>query len=468
MFRSCVLLTLGALVAASGFCFGADAQTKVITRADSQVTSPGESRLLEEVGRRENKLSKQRFNLVQYVGPDESMPIELFVLQSNAEYVISLWFETTQNSFEVDLRDSAGNSLASSQGWRAEQHLEQTLLAGKYTLSVRPIGGARVHGLIGIKGPAVSRCKIDRTRLTEQPADPEHGYWWPYLLVTPAPLGSDAPPAPSASTLFVAPNNPGAATDDVDLLRASAICELGYGRNAGTLAIADSLGTPILVPLFPRPDLPAELSNLQLQALARASLDERLEPRLKRVDLQLIAMIDAAREKLLAMGQPVRKRVLMAGFSTSGAFTNRLTVLHPERVLAAAAGSPGGWPIAPVTVDQGDELRYPVGIADVKDLTGQAIDLDMLRCVRLLFLLGDIDNNDSVGKRDSFSDADSTLINRRFGDTLVARWWPAQRLYNVAGLKRTEFKLYHGVGHEMTPEMWNDILSAFRTALSTP
>jgi dienelactone hydrolase len=325
-----------------------------------------------------------------------------------------------------------------------------------------------VHGVVGIKGLAVNRCEIDRSRLTEEPADPEHGYWWPYLLVTSAPRGSDAPRTLGAGTLFVAPNNSGAATDDIELLRASAICELGSGSNAGKLAIADSLGTPILVPLIPRPELRAESSNLQLQALARASFDESLDPKFKRVDLQLTAMIDAARKKLAATGQPIQTRVLMAGFSASGAFTNRFTVLHPERVLAAAAGSPGGWPIAPVAVDQGDALRYPVGIADVKELTGQAVDLDALRRVRLLFFLGDLDDNDSVGSRDSFSDADSALINHRFGDKLVARWWPAQRLYNSAGLEHVEFKIYHGVGHEITPEMWNDILNTFCKALSAP
>ncbi len=124
---------------------------------------------------------------------------------------------------------------------------------------------------------------------------------------------------------------------------------------------------------------------MQLQALARASLDENLGPRFKRVDLQLIAMIDAAREKLAAELPelpPVRSRVLMTGFSASGAFTNRFDMLHPQRVLAAAAGSPGGWPIAPVRVDQGDHLSYPVGIDDVEVLTGQPIDLAALRDVR--------------------------------------------------------------------------------------
>ncbi len=71
-------------------------------------------------------------------------------------------------------------------------------------------------------------------------------------------------------------------------------------------------------------------------------------------------------------------------------------------------------------------------------------------------------------ERDSFSNDDKGLIFRRFGETLVSRWWPAQRLYNIAGIKSAQFKLYHRIGHEMTPEMWNDVLNTFRKALGNP
>jgi hypothetical protein len=37
----------------------------------------------------------------------------------------------------------------------------------------------------------------------------------------------------------------------------------------------------------------------------------------------------------------------MIGFSASGAFTNRFTLLHPEMIKAASIGAPGGWPIVP-------------------------------------------------------------------------------------------------------------------------
>jgi dienelactone hydrolase len=157
--------------------------------------------------------------------------------------------------------------------------------------------------------------------------------------------------------------------------------------------------------------------------------------------------------------------VLITGFSASGSFANRFAVLHPDHVLAAAVGSPGGWPIAPVTSAHGEALPYPVGIAEVDALTGAPVDLAALRRVRFLFLLGDADTNDAVPYRDSFSAADEALIMRRFGKTPVARWDAARRLYESAGL-HAQYRLYRGVGHQLSRDMKADVEAMFRAALA--
>jgi hypothetical protein len=71
------------------------------------------------------------------------------------------------------------------------------------------------------------------------------------------------------------------------------------------------------------------------------------DKRLHRIDLQLLAMIDDARRRLGARDMPVREEVLMTGFSASGAFVNRFVVLHPARVMAAAAGAVNGMLMLP-------------------------------------------------------------------------------------------------------------------------
>ncbi len=120
-----------------------------------------------------------------------------------------------------------------------------------YAITVRATDGARVYGLIGLKGPVIGGCEIG-SQLTEQPADPPR-YWWPYLLFRPTSLTSVNPKPSGVPTLLVAPNNSGWPIDDVKLLRASAKCEL---RDSSILGVADGLGTPVLMPLFPRPELP--------------------------------------------------------------------------------------------------------------------------------------------------------------------------------------------------------------------
>jgi hypothetical protein len=444
----------------------------VVEPSSSEASTASSFRLAEKASRIGVKIGKQGFHVPYVVMPGGPTTFELFVAPY-VEHVISLWFATEQGTIAIELFDPGGQLLASWQRPRGEWNFEQELAPGKsgtYVVSVQAVGGARVHGVIGIKGPVVDRCAIDKNRLMPQPADPPR-YWWPYLLVKPI---ADARVSAHPGTLFVEPNNTGFESEDGELLRASAICELHFGESVGPLAVADSLGEPLLIPLFPRPE------QLYLQALTRASLSEDLADRFNRVDKQLIAMIDDARAKLLEeMHRPIQERVLMVGFSASGVFTNRFALLHPEKVLAAAVGGPGGWPIAPVSDDQGKMLPYPVGIADLgtKELGGKPVDLAALQRVRFLFLLGDADTNDAVPCRDSFSDSEASLINNLFGtvgfkcgegtETVVKRWWHARRLYHAAGLN-ARFRLYPNVRHEMgmTPIMWNDVLDMFREELA--
>ncbi len=362
--------------------------------------------------------------------------------------------------------------------WRVDQSFVRVMVPGKYFIKLPD--GARVYGAIGIKVMYYhGRCKIkDLTghpgELKKYPADPANHFFWPYLLFTPTLPAADSS---KLGTLLVVPNNT-AATENLQVIRETAKCALMDVVDSGdinALKFAKSLGTPILVPLFPRPELKEIASNVELQALTRASFEEISQgSSFERVDRQLMAMIDDARNRLAAEHRPVQARVLMAGFSAAGSFTNRFTVLHPERVLAAAVGSPGGWPIAPVAVDQGETLRYPVGIADVEKLTKRAVDFKALRRVHFLFFVDDADTNDSAEYRncatkyhDCYSDADAALINRLFGETMVKRWGQAERLYHAAGVRDAEFKIYHeGAGHKVTDDMRKDIEHMFREALS--
>jgi dienelactone hydrolase len=218
--------------------------------------------------------------------------------------------------------------------------------------------------------------------------------------------------------------------------------------------MAEKLGVPMLVPAFPRPEA------VYTQALTRAAMVTSVA-KLERIDLQLIAMVDDARKSPALKNIPLDAKILIVGFSASGMFANRFTALHPERVKAAAIGSPGGWPIAPVSQWSGKPLRYPVGVADVKELTGQAFDTTAFEAVPLFFFMGNDDDNDSVTHTDSFDPDDRDLVNDTFGFCLLSRWPAAKQIYDSIGSNCT-FKLYPDVEHDFTSAMRKDVVSFFR------
>jgi hypothetical protein len=184
-------------------------------------------------------------------------------------------------------------------------------------------------------------------------------------------------------------------------------------------------------------------------------------------------MVDDAKERLFTSLHPpsqpvnVENKFLMMGFSASGMFTNRFTLLHPERVRAAAIGSPGGWPLAPLGEWSGVNLGYPIGVWDVKELVGKEFDIESVKSIPLYFYMGDQDTNDSVPYRDGYDEEDAQLIFQYFGDTPVKRWPIAENMYKSVGCA-SRFVLYPGVGHTITNQMVNDVKTFFLEQIANP
>jgi predicted esterase len=292
-------------------------------------------------------------------------------------------------------------------------------------------------------------------RLTKATPAADAAFHWPYYLYMPTWL-EDNRILHKPIHLLVLPNNTGVASDDpaVDD-RAARDMVFPFQLIFGDLDVA------ILVPTFPRPNAEWQYYT---HALDRDTLLAN-RPDLQRIDRQLGAMIDDAADRLSRQGWTVDRKVLMFGFSASGMFVNRFTVLHPDRVLAAAIGSPGGWPIAPVAEWEGRSLRYPVGIGDLAELTGSAFDLESFRQVPLFFFIGERDENDSIPYRDGYDEEDADLVNQLFGGTPVERWDDAEAVYASIGAGAT-FRAYPGVGHTVTLEEFAAIRSFFRRVLA--
>lgn len=251
---------------------------------------------------------------------------------------------------------------------------------------------------------------LSNVTISKIPADPSKGFHWPYYLSVPNSLR-----APAA--LFVEPNNSGSPAMDFIFHDVKA-AELLYSRTAIVNANWN-LQVPILVPVFPR-----SYSDY-IQALNLQLPDNCNCPELERPDLQLIAMIEDAQERLRFMGYTIDSKVFMNGFSASCGFTGGFTILHPEFIKAATCG--GGLP------DEYDTQRISV----LETITGEQIDLDTYFKVPIYLYVGDQDGN--------------------YDEDL---WQTARQFYESAGAN-VQLVLYPGVGHTMTAQMWSDIRSFF-------
>ncbi len=285
-------------------------------------------------------------------------------------------------------------------------------------------------------------------------ADAGRGFRSDYFLYVPDQLHRDSN---GRATLLVQPNNSGRTSDDPSVHRRDAWLT-GFERKR----VADALGVVLLVPAFPRT---ASDWRVYTHALDRDALTTR-DAVLARPDLQLIAMIDDARASLRRDGIEVDPRVLLQGFSASAMFANRFTALHPERVRAVTMGSPGGWPIAPITRQSGEPLPYPAGVADLDALTGKPFDAAAFARVRQYFYVGDRDDNDSLDFEDGWDKPAATQVKRLFGSTLAARWKSAESLYTQVGTG-ARFETVPGIGHDR--KALQDRSTAFlKQAMATP
>jgi hypothetical protein len=322
---------------------------------------------------------------------------------------------------------------------------------GLVTLMLNPAGAMNFQDL---EGNLLDTFTLSFTVAGDAPfqvsrisADPGRGFYWPYYLCVP----DETTPF---TTLLVEPNNTGTLSDDLAVHEAAA-ADLVTGRSM----FAAELQVPLLVPVFPRP---AFSPGMYTHALDRATLLSTI-PDYVRIDLQLIAMIEDARQRLAKMGYRLDSKIFMMGFSASGAFTSRFTAIHPETVRAAAPGSPGGWPLAPVVSWNQIPMYYPVGHLDLEALIGVPVKLNLLQKVPQYIYVGGLDRNDALDTR-AFPEEDRqaicTLLDCSLNPLLADRWPIAEQMHAAVNIPNT-FVVYPGVAHTISAEMFSDLLAFF-------
>jgi hypothetical protein len=282
---------------------------------------------------------------------------------------------------------------------------------------------------------------------------PELGFFYPYYLFIPDNTKTD-----TAVYMLVEPNNTGTRTDDFTIheQKAKSTLERGYPHQ-----IACRMGIPLLMPVFPRLN---SHPFLYTHALDRDSLLVK-EEQLQRVDLQLVAMFRHAQNLLQEKGLIIHDRVLLDGFSASGKFVNRFAFLHPNYVKAVACGGMNSTPMLPYEKLDGEKLIYPIGVYDLKELTGSQFCFRKLKKVPQYIYQGSLDTNDTLPAPECFGPEEVRLIKKVLHEKMMPeRWKAAKYWYQKAGIA-AQFVIYDETYHEVKGEILYDIIRFFQANL---
>lgn len=280
-------------------------------------------------------------------------------------------------------------------------------------------------------------------------AHPELGFNYAYYLRIPKGLNSE-----QVQYLLVETNNSGV-NDTLSFHEKETYLETI--RNSLGASLCSNLKVPFLIPIFPRP---AKEWELYTHAFDRdvASIKEGA---MKRLDLQLIAMIEHSKTVLKKYGIATKEKFLMNGFSASGTFANRFTLIHPTLVAGTACGGINAIPILCVKKLEKIELKYPIGISDFEQLFGTTVNLEEYKKVPQFIYMGENDKNDAVLFDDAYSKAERKLIFKLLGQQLIPdRFSKCESVY-IENKVNSTFKVYPGIGHQTDRKVLNEVVDFF-------
>lgn len=259
--------------------------------------------------------------------------------------------------------------------------------------------------------------------------------------------------------LLVETNNTGKTSDSIEVHKQSTIALAtisSIGNNIST-----QLKIPLLVPIFPRPQ---SKELVYTHALDRDVILEKNKD-LKRLDLQLINMINHARTILKECHIIVDEKIFMNGFSASGSFTNRFLFLHPNLIKAAAMGGLNGELMLPLKQFNNTDFNYPLGINDLKKITRKEFDRNNYLIIPQFIYMGALDNNDAVQFDDAYNTSERNTINSLLGKTVQERWKNCQDIYKKE-TKNVQFSTYENVGHWTTSNINLEVILFFNQFLN--
>lgn len=280
----------------------------------------------------------------------------------------------------------------------------------------------------------------------------EKGFNYPYFLFIPEETSLN-----KKLVLIIEPNNSGFADDDINRHISKAERTASKDFYTGNY-VAQALNYPLLVPVFPRSKTNWKIYTHALDRDVVCEKDSQLE----RIDLQLLAMVDDAKIRLTESGYSIRDKFLMTGFSASGTFVNRFTLIHPDKVLAAAAGGLNGLLALPIDSLNNKALNYPLGINDFKIIFNIDFQKNEFKNTPQFYFMGGLDDNDAVLYDDAYDQNERELIFELIGEEMIPlRWESSKKIYLNEGVNSV-IETYEDIGHEQPESVKKYIINFFQ------
>jgi hypothetical protein len=281
-------------------------------------------------------------------------------------------------------------------------------------------------------------------------ADPSAGFNFEYLVYLPKGLRSD-----SAAYLLVETTNTGL-NDTIAHHEKGA--RYAAGKSSVGNYISKKLRIPLLVPIFPRSQTKWQVYTHALDKDAFLSKEDGME----RLDLQLLAMVKDARAQLSKKSYLLKEKFFITGFSASGTFANRFSILHPDKIQATASGGINAIAILPIASLEGKALNFPLGIADIEQVTGRKVKMNEFRKLPKMLYMGNLDDNDAAGFDDAYSEEERQIIYQLMGQKMIPdRWEFMQQQYKKSKVQ-ADFRTCPDIGHGTDKKINEELVEFFR------
>lgn len=176
--------------------------------------------------------------------------------------------------------------------------------------------------------------------------------------------------------------------------------------------------SPMIMPIFPRPIVKeGRDGDICVIEFNHTSLSTDY-PILKRMDLQTIAMVKDAKQRLKEKGINVLDKLILTGYSSSAQFALRFSAIYPEMVHAVIVGGFNGLGTLPVSELDGKAANFPIGINDIESKFGKSFNSKEYSLIKHYLYMG-LDDRHAYHKPFTVGDEATNFVGSVFPGDII-------------------------------------------------